>query len=52
MTIRIVEGLDIPIGGAPEQTISPGPDVTSVALLGDDYHGLRHYVAHRCPGGI
>jgi len=40
MTIRIVEGLDIPIGGAPEQAISPGPDVASVALLGDDYHGL------------
>ena len=40
MPIRIVEGLDIPIGGAPEQSISEGPEVTSVALLGHDYVGL------------
>lgn len=38
--IRIVEGLDIPIAGAPAQEISDGPEVTSVALLGKDYPGL------------
>ncbi|MDH3689436.1 MAG: Na(+)-translocating NADH-quinone reductase subunit A [Gammaproteobacteria bacterium] len=41
MLFRIKKGLDIPIRGAPEQVISPGAAVTSVALLGDDYIGLR-----------
>jgi Na+-transporting NADH:ubiquinone oxidoreductase subunit A len=40
MIIRIDAGLDIPIGGAPAQVISPGPDVKAVAILGGDYHGL------------
>jgi Na+-transporting NADH:ubiquinone oxidoreductase subunit A len=40
MTVRIDRGLDIPIGGAPEQAISPGPEVSTVALLGNDYRGL------------
>ncbi len=40
--IRIVEGLDLPLEGEPEQTISPAPSVTSVALVGGDYLGLRH----------
>ena len=31
---RIVKGLDIPIAGEPEQLITDGRDVTSVALLG------------------
>lgn len=39
--IRIVEGLDLPIEGEPEQTITQGPQVTSVALVGGDYLGLR-----------
>lgn len=39
--IRIVKGLDIPIAGEPEQIISIGADVNSVALLGADYIGLR-----------
>ena len=40
MLTRIVEGLDIPIEGPPDQVISGRPAVTSVALLGNDYMGL------------
>ncbi len=39
--IRIVKGLDVPIAGAPEQTISDGPEVSTVALVGADYAGLK-----------
>ena len=38
---RIKNGLDLPISGAPEQSIHEGPGLTRVALLGDDYPGLR-----------
>ena len=38
---RIKKGLDLPISGAPEQRISDAPEITRVALLGDDYNGLR-----------
>jgi Na+-transporting NADH:ubiquinone oxidoreductase subunit A len=41
MLIRIKKGLDIPISGAPRQEISEGPPVSSVALLGQDYLGVR-----------
>ena len=41
MRFRIRRGLDIPIAGAPEQSVSPGPAVASVALLGRDYPGMR-----------
>lgn len=37
----IKRGLNVPIAGPPVQTISPGPKVASVALLGDDYVGMR-----------
>lgn len=37
----IKKGLDIPITGEPEQAIHGGPAVTSVALLGPDYVGMR-----------
>lgn len=40
MVIRISEGLDLPISGVPAETVSDGPTVTSVALLGGDYVGL------------
>jgi Na+-transporting NADH:ubiquinone oxidoreductase subunit A len=40
MPIRISQGLDIPIDGAPEQAVSGCPEVSSVALLGSDYLGL------------
>ena len=39
--IRIVQGLDIPMEGEPEQTVTDGPAVRSVALVGRDYVGLR-----------
>jgi len=37
----ITKGLDLPIVGCPEQTISDGPTVRHVALVGDDYVGLK-----------
>jgi Na+-transporting NADH:ubiquinone oxidoreductase subunit A len=38
--MQITEGLDIPIEGVPEQSISDCSDVSSVAVLGGDYVGL------------
>ena len=35
------KGLDLPITGAPEQVIHEGPAVGSVALVGDDFLGLK-----------
>jgi Na+-transporting NADH:ubiquinone oxidoreductase subunit A len=43
--IRIRRGLDLPISGGPEQKVEPGPAVGRVALLGDDYVGLRPTLA-------
>jgi len=39
--IRIRKGLDLPISGQPGSDIEPGPAVTSVALLGRDFVGLK-----------
>lgn len=39
--IKINKGLDLPIAGAPEQTIHDGPKVRTVALLGQDYIGMK-----------
>jgi Na+-transporting NADH:ubiquinone oxidoreductase subunit A len=44
-TIRIRRGLDIPVAGAPQQTIQSGPFVRRVALLGSDYPGLKPSMA-------
>jgi len=41
MHIEISKGLDIPIAGAPEASISSASTVESVALLGADYAGLK-----------
>ncbi len=41
MVYQIKKGLDIPISGAPVQDIKDGPRINSVALLGDDYIGMR-----------
>ena len=38
---RIKNGLDLPISGAPEQSIHEGPGLTRVAVMGDDYPSLR-----------
>ncbi|MDA3902373.1 MAG: Na(+)-translocating NADH-quinone reductase subunit A [Desulfuromusa sp.] len=39
--IKISKGLDLPITGSPEQTISDGATVKTVAILGPDYVGMR-----------
>ncbi|MDH3581308.1 MAG: NADH:ubiquinone reductase (Na(+)-transporting) subunit A, partial [Hyphomicrobiales bacterium] len=41
MRFSIRKGLDIPIRGEPKQVITEGPEVSTVALLGVDYQGLR-----------
>jgi Na+-transporting NADH:ubiquinone oxidoreductase subunit A len=41
MVHQITKGLDIPISGVPVQDIKPGPPIHSVALLGEDYIGMR-----------
>jgi len=38
---RAKKGLDLPISGNPEQTIHDAPHITRVALIGDDFPGLR-----------
>ena len=39
--IKIKRGLDVPISGEPEQKIETGKTITRVALLGDDYVGMK-----------
>jgi Na+-transporting NADH:ubiquinone oxidoreductase subunit A len=39
--IKIGRGLDLPISGAPEQTITDAPECRTVAVVGDDYHGMK-----------
>jgi len=39
--IKVKQGLDLPIAGGPEQTISEGRAVRSVAILGEDYPGMK-----------
>ncbi len=41
MQFTIKKGLDLPITGRPEQNITEGNSIQSVALLGDDYVGLK-----------
>jgi len=41
MQIRIKKGLNIPVAGAPEQSIHPGAPVAQVALCGHDYVGIK-----------
>lgn len=38
---RLRKGLDLPVAGAPEQTIHEGPEIKSVALVGPDYIDLK-----------
>lgn len=40
-TFNLRKGLDLPVTGAPEQAIHQGPAITSVAVLGPDYLGLK-----------
>ncbi len=39
--IKISKGLDLPITGAPKQTISDGQAVKTVAIVGSDYVGMK-----------
>jgi Na+-transporting NADH:ubiquinone oxidoreductase subunit A len=39
--IKIKKGLDLSLGGEPEQVIHPGPEVQHVALCGHDFIGLK-----------
>jgi Na+-transporting NADH:ubiquinone oxidoreductase subunit A len=41
MHFSIKKGLDLPIAGAPQQTITQGNAVNSVAVLGNEYVGMR-----------
>lgn len=41
MQINVKHGLDLRVGGHPRQNIEPGPVVRHVALLGEDYGGLK-----------
>jgi len=41
MQFTIKEGLDLPITGAPKQSIKEGNRVSSVAILGMDYVGMK-----------
>lgn len=39
--MKINKGLNIPISGAPEQKIYDGPKVSTIAVIGRDYNGLK-----------
>lgn len=39
--IKLKRGLDLPVAGQPAQTVSEGPAVRTVALLGADYPGMQ-----------
>ena len=39
--IKIKKGLDLPIAGAPEQSTVDAKTVRSVAILGEDYPGMK-----------
>ena len=43
--IKIKRGLDLPISGAPAQTIVDGPKARSVAVVGFDYVGMKPTMA-------
>ncbi|MFT5082778.1 MAG: Na+-transporting NADH:ubiquinone oxidoreductase subunit A [Lentisphaeria bacterium] len=43
--IKIRRGLDLPIAGAPRQSIEDGPAVRTAALVGFDYHGMKPTMA-------
>ncbi|HET8799682.1 MAG TPA: Na(+)-translocating NADH-quinone reductase subunit A [Marinobacter sp.] len=43
--IKIKKGLNLPISGAPEQTITDGNSVRHVALIGFDYIGMKPTMA-------
>ena len=40
-TIRLKKGLDVPVAGAPHREIEAGEEPRSVALLGEDFVGMK-----------
>ncbi|MCA0928140.1 Na(+)-translocating NADH-quinone reductase subunit A [Ruegeria profundi] len=40
-TFKLKKGLELPVQGAPDQTIHPGPEFKTVGVLGGDYMGLK-----------
>ncbi|MGV6808031.1 MAG: Na(+)-translocating NADH-quinone reductase subunit A [bacterium] len=44
---KIRRGLDLPIAGAPDQVIEPGPQISRVAVVGPDYVGMKPTMAVR-----
>ena len=40
-SFKIKKGLDLPLEGTPEQVIEPGPYISQVALVADDYIGMK-----------
>ncbi|WP_330924733.1 Na(+)-translocating NADH-quinone reductase subunit A [Candidatus Sororendozoicomonas aggregata] len=43
--IKIKQGLDLPISGSPDQTITDGRTLRSVAVIGSDYVGMKPTMA-------
>ncbi len=43
--IKLKKGLDIPLAGSPKQEISAGNAITTVAVLGEEYVGMRPTMA-------
>jgi Na+-transporting NADH:ubiquinone oxidoreductase subunit A len=41
MVTRVRGGIDLHFDGAPQQSIAPGPQIETVAVLGADYPGMR-----------
>ena len=39
--IKLKKGLDIPLAGSPKQEITDGPAIKRVAVLGEEFHGMR-----------
>ena len=39
--IKTKRGLDLPINGSPKQVVEDGPSIRQVALVGDDYPGMK-----------
>lgn len=39
--IKLKKGLDIPLSGSPKQEITDGPAVKRVAVLGEEFNGMR-----------
>ncbi|WP_170773160.1 Na(+)-translocating NADH-quinone reductase subunit A [Ruegeria lacuscaerulensis] len=40
-TFKLKKGFELPVLGAPDQTIHPGPEFSTVGVLGGDYIGLK-----------